>query len=63
MNLRLYYTLLLLCLVFCACKDINLEIAEEGETPYLLGKVDREGLEGPNYIAWFQEIMKTLSWI
>jgi thiol-disulfide isomerase/thioredoxin len=55
MNLRLYYTLLLLCLVFCACKDINLEIAEEGETPYLLGKVDREGLEGPNYIAWFQE--------
>jgi thiol-disulfide isomerase/thioredoxin len=33
---------------------MNVEIAEEGQDPYLLGKIDREGLEGPNYKAWFK---------
>ena len=55
MNLRLFTTLLSICFLFCSCKNINVEITEEGVDPYLLGQIDRTGLEGPNYIQWFEE--------
>ena len=34
-------------------QSINKEIAEEGETPFLLGIIDKSGLEGKNYTSWF----------
>jgi len=34
-------------------QSLNNEIAKEGETPYLLGKIDKNGLEGDNYASWF----------
>jgi len=34
-------------------QNLNKEIAKEGETPYLLGKIDKSGLEGENYASWF----------
>jgi thiol-disulfide isomerase/thioredoxin len=34
-------------------QSLNKEIAKEGETPYLLGKIDKSGLEGDNYTSWF----------
>ncbi|NRD19445.1 thioredoxin family protein [Winogradskyella eckloniae] len=33
--------------------QLNTEIIEEGETPFLLGKINKEGLEGENYKSWF----------
>jgi hypothetical protein len=32
---------------------LNQEITKEGETAYLLGKIDKSGLEGENYTSWF----------
>ena len=32
---------------------LNQEIAKESETAYLLGKIDKSGLEGENYTSWF----------
>ncbi|MFC0602938.1 hypothetical protein [Winogradskyella pulchriflava] len=34
-------------------QSLNKEIAEEGKTPYLLGQIDKSGLEGENYAIWF----------
>ena len=34
-------------------QQLNKEISEEGETPFLLGKIDKKGLEGENYKSWF----------
>lgn len=34
-------------------QDMNKEIALEGETPFLLGKIDKTGLTSPNYKTWF----------
>ncbi len=34
-------------------QQLNTEIAKDGETPYLLGKIDKSGLEGENYTTWF----------
>jgi len=34
-------------------QTLNQEIDKDGETPYLLGKIDKSGLEGDNYISWF----------
>ena len=33
--------------------QLNQEIIEEGETPFLLGKIDKNGLEAQNYKSWF----------
>ncbi|WP_407557390.1 thioredoxin family protein [Winogradskyella sp. 4-2091] len=33
--------------------QLNTEIIEEGETPFLLGKINKKGLEGENYKSWF----------
>ena len=34
-------------------QSLNQEITENTKTPYLLGKIDKSGLEGDNYKAWF----------
>ena len=34
-------------------QTLNQEITAEGKTPYLLGKIDKNGLEGDNYKSWF----------
>lgn len=34
-------------------QQLNQEIIEDGETPFLLGKIDKSGLEGNNYNTWF----------
>lgn len=34
-------------------QQLNTEITKEGETPFLLGKIDKTGLQGENYSAWF----------
>lgn len=34
-------------------QNLNHEVADEGETPFLLGKIDKNGLQGENYKAWF----------
>ena len=37
---------------------LNQEIAKESETAYLLGKIDKSGLEGENYTSWFTKNYK-----
>lgn len=34
-------------------QTLNQKIDKDGENPYLLGKIDKSGLEGDNYISWF----------
>ncbi|MBC2846492.1 thioredoxin family protein [Winogradskyella flava] len=34
-------------------QTLNTEITENTKTPYLLGKIDKSGLEGDNYKSWF----------
>lgn len=34
-------------------QTLNKEISKEGKTPYLLGKINKSGLEGDNYKSWF----------
>lgn len=49
---------IIIALVFALptnAQTLNLEITKEGETPYLLGKIDKNGLEGPNYSSWFSK--------
>ena len=36
-------------------QSLNQEITENTKTPYLLGKIDKSGLEGDNYKAWFSK--------
>lgn len=36
-------------------QTLNQEITKEGDTPYLLGKIDKSGLEGDNYSSWFSK--------
>jgi tetratricopeptide (TPR) repeat protein len=39
-------------------QSINQEITPEGQSPYLLGKIDKNGLEGENYASWFTKNYK-----
>jgi len=34
---------------------LNQEITKDGGTPFLLGKIDKSGLEGENYKSWFNK--------
>jgi tetratricopeptide (TPR) repeat protein len=34
-------------------QSLNQEIAKKGEAAFLLGKINRSGLEGTNYVSWF----------
>ena len=36
-------------------QPINTEIIPEGKSPVLLGKINKEGLSGENYVTWFTE--------
>ena len=36
-------------------QSLNQEITENTKIPYLLGKIDKRGLEGDNYKAWFSK--------
>ena len=36
-------------------QQLNQEITDKGDTPFLLGKINKEGLEGDNYNSWFTE--------
>ena len=38
-----------------SAQSLNQEIVEEGKTPYLLGKIDKVGLQGENYNSWFNK--------
>lgn len=52
------YTLILLTILFSIvteAQDINKEIAIEEETPFLLGKINKDGLTSENYNDWFSK--------
>lgn len=36
-----------------ASQTLNTEIVKEGSDPFLLGKIDKSGLQGDNYKTWF----------
>ncbi|GAB4161160.1 MAG: hypothetical protein Tsb0033_18170 [Winogradskyella sp.] len=68
---RTVNTILILILSFqLYAQNLNVEITENNDTPYLLGKIDKSGLEGENYKSWFtknyndykpnSEIIKTI---
>ncbi|MDH7911775.1 hypothetical protein [Winogradskyella sp. SYSU M77433] len=46
-------TIILLLAFHLNAQTINQEIIEEGEAPYLLGQIDKSGLESDNYSSWF----------
>tara|TARA_B100000809_G_C15102096_1_gene517316 strand:+ start:1049 stop:1939 length:891 start_codon:yes stop_codon:yes gene_type:complete len=51
-------TIIIITLVFTLqtkAQTLNQEIITDGETPYLLGKIDKSGLEGDNYTSWFSK--------
>lgn len=51
---RTVNTILILILSFqLYSQNLNTEITENTDAPYLLGKIDKSGLEGDNYKSWF----------
>ena len=47
---------LLMALVFAFqthAQQLNQEIIEDGASPFLLGKIDKNGLQSKNYNHWF----------
>lgn len=46
---------MLFCITFASAQNLNTEIAIEGETPFLLGKIDKSGLTSENYNTWFNK--------
>ncbi|MBU2929255.1 TlpA family protein disulfide reductase [Winogradskyella psychrotolerans] len=49
-----FLILITLTIVFQShAQHLNQEITNEGETPFLLGKIDKQGLEGDHYKSWF----------
>ena len=54
MKTNIFSMLITLTLAFqIHAQQFNQEISNEGEMPYLLGKIDKQGLEGENYKSWF----------
>lgn len=52
------YTLILVTILFSIvtnAQGINKEIAIEDETPFLLGRINKEGLTSENYNQWFSK--------
>jgi len=45
----------ILCSIVTAAQDINTEIISDGETPFLLGKINKDGLTSENYNDWFSK--------
>uniref|UniRef100_UPI00404A6C36 thioredoxin family protein n=1 Tax=Gelidibacter sp. TaxID=2018083 RepID=UPI00404A6C36 len=50
--------ILMLCITLSSAQKLNTEIANEGETPFLLGKIDKAGLSSENYKSWFDKNYK-----
>ncbi|MFT4611288.1 MAG: tetratricopeptide (TPR) repeat protein [Glaciecola sp.] len=51
-------TIIIITVVFTfqtKAQTLNQEIITDGEIPYLLGKIDKSGLEGDNYTSWFSK--------
>lgn len=46
---------MLFCITITSGQNINTEITNEGENPYLLGKIDKSGLTSENYKTWFNK--------
>lgn len=46
---------MLFCITFTSAQNLNTEIANEGETPFLLGKINKFGLTSENYNTWFSK--------
>jgi hypothetical protein len=46
MTSRLLTLIVYVCCFFGFGQSLNTEISDKGEPPYLLGKIDRYGLEG-----------------
>ena len=46
---------LLLCITVASAQSLNTEIIIEGETPFLVGKIDKSGLTAENYNTWFSK--------
>ncbi|WP_178985783.1 thioredoxin family protein [Winogradskyella helgolandensis] len=54
MKTNIFLMLITLIMAFqIHAQQLNQEIINEGETPYLLGRIDKKGLEGDNYKSWF----------
>nr|WP_321225219.1 thioredoxin family protein [uncultured Psychroserpens sp.] len=54
--LKTNITILIITLIFTIktqAQSLNLEIITNGETPYLLGKINKTGLTGEHYQSWF----------
>ncbi|MCD2260649.1 thioredoxin family protein [Psychroserpens luteolus] len=54
-------TIIIITLVITAqiyAQPLNQEIAQEGETPFLLGKIDKTGLTSGTYNTWFSKNYK-----
>jgi len=52
------YTLILVTILFsivATAQDINKEIIIDDETPFLLGKINKDGLTSGNYNEWFSK--------
>lgn len=51
------YFIILATVSFFACKSqkLNTEFKPEGKTPYLIGKIDKSGLESETYNNWFSK--------
>lgn len=51
------YFIILATVSFFACKSqkLNTKFKSEGKTPYLIGKIDKSGLESETYNNWFSK--------
>ncbi|WP_040281154.1 thioredoxin family protein [Psychroserpens damuponensis] len=45
----------LVCVLQPQAQTINYEITTNGDTPFLLGEINKSGLEGKNYMSWFRK--------
>ena len=53
MKTNIYIILALVLSFQIHAQSLNVEITENTKTPYLLGKIDKSGLEGEHYKSWF----------
>lgn len=51
---NIYAVLIIISFIFKAeSQNLNKEISNNGQTPYLIGQIDKGGLQGENYASWF----------
>ena len=54
--MKQHYSIIVFTLIFSFVSNaqlLNAEFKKEGKVPYLIGKIDKTGLEGDNYKSWF----------